>query len=141
GLSVTEQIQKNPDMLDPEWLAASKEWRDPQKWLALADRFLFPDERPEDMEWAHSTLRPMRLDGLAKDPLPPDAQFPPSACIIATLDRTINPAWQERVWREKNYGRLIRMESGHCPQMSRPGETAKLILEAVATGERRGRVE
>jgi pimeloyl-ACP methyl ester carboxylesterase len=134
GMSVMQQIESDPEMLSSEWVSAGPRWSDPANWRELAERFLFHDVVADDREWAYSTLRPMRLDAAFREPLTfsnqPDVR---SLCVIAVRDRTINPKWQERVWRARGAGTisLLHSTSGHCPHVSTPREIASKITIAA----------
>lgn len=130
GFSMLDQLQKDPEMLSAEWLRAGPSWSDPANWRELADRFLFHDVAPSLLDWAHSTIRVMRLDAAAREPFRPSSVAPVrSLCVICSGDRTINPDWQKRVWRERAPGAPMKiLGSGHCPYVSIPRETADAIL-------------
>lgn len=133
GKSVIEQYTLDPAMLGTEWVRSGRMWSDETKWRELADEFLFHDLPPDDRGWAHSTVQPMRTDSIVREPAPAGAPAPvPSLCIAATLDRTINPLWQRRVWREATGQEVAEIHAGHCPHVSRPEEVALLIARAVA---------
>jgi hypothetical protein len=133
GVSVLDQLQRTPDMLSADWIRAGSRWSDPVNWRELADRFLFHDVAPPILEWAHSTIRPMRLDGAAREPLASSSIAPVrSLCVVCSGDRTINPDWQQRVWRQRAPNGLMKvLDAGHCPHVSMPRETAGEILEAM----------
>jgi pimeloyl-ACP methyl ester carboxylesterase len=131
GISVIDQFQRDPGMLDPEWVRAGSRWADPSNWRALADEFLFHDVLLSAREAAYSTIRPMRIDAALREPFTFQAgAIPRSLCIVASLDRTIQPEWQRQTWRERNEGQLIGVGGGHCPHISTPRETANAILLA-----------
>lgn len=127
GMSVLEMAERDPDMLDPEWVSAGPRWADPANWRELADQFLFHDVVLADREWAYTTLRPMRLDAAFRERL--TFEHDPNLRMLsahALLDRTIHPKWQERTWRLTGapMGPIL---GGHCPHISTPLETAGAI--------------
>jgi pimeloyl-ACP methyl ester carboxylesterase len=133
GSSVMDQLQSEPDMLHPDWLRAGSQWSDSARWRELADHFLFQDVALSVREWAYSTIRPMRLDAAGKEPLSLSAiARVRSLLVVCQRDRTINPKWQERVWRTRaaEKGQLRHLDAGHCPHISTPRETAAEIEAA-----------
>jgi alpha/beta hydrolase family protein len=52
----------------------------------------------------------------------------PSSYILAADDRTIRPAWQRRMARERLGVEPLEIQSGHCPNVSRPAELAELLV-------------
>jgi len=139
GVTPLEQLQREPDMLNPAWVQVGRNWPD------HADDFLFHDVIISQREWAHSTLRPMRVDGMLREQLAVASIAPvPSLCIICGRDKTMNPDWQERAWLERGAGMLRRMDTGHCPHLASPRHVASHIdfatnserLASVATRER-----
>jgi pimeloyl-ACP methyl ester carboxylesterase len=119
-------------MFNPEWVAPGSGWLDPERWADLADRFLFHDCPEDTRRWARGTVHPMRIEGLLDEPCPMSSLINwPSICLIGSLDRTINPAWQEKVWRERTGKAVIKLEAGHCPHVSQPAKTADAILSAL----------
>lgn len=119
-------------MLDPEWARAGSRWADPSNWCTLADEFLFHDVLLSARETAYATIRPMRIDAALREPFTfqPGA-IPRSLCAVASLDRTVDPAWQRRTWLERGEGQLIGVGAGHCPHISTPRETAAFIMMAA----------
>lgn len=51
-----------------------------------------------------------------------------STYVVCTEDRALLPDLQERMARRA--GRVVRLDSGHCPQLSRPDEVVEVILSA-----------
>jgi hypothetical protein len=54
-----------------------------------------------------------------------------SVYIGAAQDRTILPAWQQTMARQRLDIEPIMIESGHCPNVSRPRELGALLLEVA----------
>lgn len=135
GRSAIDQFQNNPDMFDPEWVRVGAKWFDPGSWRELSDRFLFHDVPLSLLEWAHSTIWPMRIDSALREPLSVDVVAPVRATyVVCSLDRTINPEWQERSLRGRGYDAIVRLDAGHCPHISVPQETARAIIDACQAG-------
>ncbi len=122
-------------MFTPEWIAASRRWLEPSEWHALADEFLFHDCDDDVRAWAHTTVRPMRTDAAMNEPLSA-ALTADSVCVISESDRTVNPAWQHRVWRERFASTPIVLSAGHCPHVSRPADVAQIINTTAADTNR-----
>ncbi len=125
GLSAFDQVKSTPDLFHPGW--RGKDPRDP----AVAREFLFHDCPDELLPWAHSTVHvfyPKR----ALEEITPLKAWPdvPVAYIACSEDRTISPAWQMRVARERLRVEPRVLPGGHCPYFSRPRETADALVEA-----------
>jgi len=52
----------------------------------------------------------------------------PSTYIFCEQDNCVPPEKQERYLANLNAGKVIRMDSGHQPMNSRPGELAEILL-------------
>jgi pimeloyl-ACP methyl ester carboxylesterase len=136
GMSVMDQFAASPDMFDPEWVRAGPRWSDPANWRELADRFLFHDVLDSVREWAHSTVRPMRIETALREPLDAtEGGSVRSLCVPASRDRAINPEWQNRIWKERAMGLLSGTSTGHAPHVASPRETAAAI-ESACDAER-----
>src|SRR5438093_1211621 len=127
GLTALEQFEREPEILHADWVQAGRQWsRD------VAERFLFHDVVFSMREWAHSTVRLMRIDGMLRERFTGSTITPvPSLCIVCDRDRTINPQWEERAWRERTDAMLRRIDAGHCPHVSTPRQTAGAIMFAA----------
>jgi pimeloyl-ACP methyl ester carboxylesterase len=132
GCNVIEQFEKDRSMLFPDWVSAGAQWSDPAKWHDLAEKFLFHDVLLSEREWAHSTIRPMRLDAAFRETFTGESFAPVrSVCAVANRDRTINPEWQRRVWLEKGPAIMPLLGTGHCPHVASPLETVMSIRVAT----------
>ena len=133
GLNVIQQFEKDHSMLLPDWVAAGAQWSDPSRWRELADRFLFHDVLLTEREWAHSTIRPMRLDAAFREPFEGQSFAPVrSLCAVAIHDKTINPEWQKQVWFKNGPALMPMMGTGHCPHIASPLETVTSIRVAAS---------
>jgi len=56
----------------------------------------------------------------------------PSWYMVATADRMINPDNERRMAKRIN-AKTVEVNASHCPYVSRPKETAKLIEEAATS--------
>lgn len=128
GASIIDQVRAEPDMMCADWRAAGTRWIEPRDWPELAARFLFHDVPAERLAWAQTTVHPMRTDAALRTPAGNWGTAERRICVIATLDRTINPLWQERAWRERTGTAPVLVEAGHCPHVSVPEAVADIIL-------------
>ena len=123
GRSLRERFQADRRMFNPEWIG-----KDPINDHAVAREFLFHDCEPGIADWALTTLRLMYARAAIEEPCPLQ-RWPqlPSAYILATEDRTVNPDW----WREEVKRLLnispVELPGGHCPYVSRPAALADVL--------------
>lgn len=131
GKSVREQFVEDDSMFGRGWIEAGARWFDPAEQEGIAREFLFHDCDEAEIPALLQTLEMMDTRPLVTLPCPL-AKMPglPTTSIVATRDRTISPAWGRRVTRELLGIEPIEIDAGHCPQNSRPVETADL-LESV----------
>jgi hypothetical protein len=52
---------------------------------------------------------------------------------LAAHDRTIRPAWQRRMARERLGVEPIEIASGHCPNVSQPDRLAEILVDLDRT--------
>jgi pimeloyl-ACP methyl ester carboxylesterase len=125
GMTLDEQLEADPDMLNPAWVGV-----DPFQDHQAARRFLFHDCDPETAGWAIATQTPWYPEGLYSERCPL-AGFPPipSTSIVCAADRVIQPAWSRRVASDRLRAQVIELPGGHCPHLSRP----ELLAEALIT--------
>lgn len=132
GKSVREQFGEDPSMFSQAWIAAGKRWFEASELESLAREFLFHDCDDETLAWALGTMGMMDTRGLVTEPAPftkwPSVRV---ASIVATDDRTLSPGWIRRTSLRVLGKEAIGIKAGHCPQVSRPEETAR-ILEEIA---------
>jgi pimeloyl-ACP methyl ester carboxylesterase len=117
---------------DPGWVG-----KDPTEDDAVAVAFLYHDADQATLEWALSTRRlflPLGVYG-QRLPLAPEI---PSTYIVAAHDRTIRPAWQRRMARERLGVEPVEIASGHCPNVSRPDRLAELLVDVAGGGHPAG---
>lgn len=135
GRSFAEQLQTEPDMLDPQYLAGlgdpdehgSRGWVDEP----LANEILFADCDEDDARQAFQRLRRQaRTPYLV--PCPLDA-FPPAPAtyVLCTEDRLVNPDWSRRVAPERLGASVVELPGSHSPFLSRPADLAD-VLDAAA---------
>ena len=128
GMTLDEQLQVEPDMLNPAWVGM-----DPFQDHQAARRFLFHDCDQATARWAIATQTPWYPEGLYQERCPLMA-FPPvsSTSIICTGDRVIQPAWSRRVATDRLRARVVELPGGHCPHVSRPALLADAMTATTA---------
>jgi pimeloyl-ACP methyl ester carboxylesterase len=129
GMTLDEQLQAEPDMLNPAWVGV-----DPFQHHQAARRFLFHDCDRSTADWAIATQTPWYPEGMYNERCPL-AAFPPvpSTSVICVRDRVIRPAWSRRVARDRLHAQVIELPGGHCPHVSRPALLAKALISATAS--------
>ncbi|MBL8755454.1 MAG: alpha/beta hydrolase [Planctomycetes bacterium] len=135
GRSVRGQFAADATMFAPEWIAQGPRWRDPAAVPELARSFLFHDAEPEDLPAMLATMAPLDPSILVTESAPFTRWCAPTACLVATADRTLQPAWIERTCRRVLRHGPDRIETGHCPHQVRPDATARW-LDGLASARR-----
>lgn len=122
GVSFAEDARANlREAFDPDWPG-----KDPITDDEVASHFLYHDCDAATLRWALSTRRSF-YPAAVFDELLGLAPEIPATYILATDDRTIQPMWQRRLARERLGVEPVELNSGHCPNVSRPDELAELI--------------
>ncbi len=97
-----------------------------------ADTFKYwlHDCEPDIAYWAASRFRPQHFEPIMTEASPlkklPDIS---TSAIVCTNDRLINGQWAENASRNILKTEPILIDSGHCPQLSRPQELALLLMQ------------
>jgi pimeloyl-ACP methyl ester carboxylesterase len=93
---------------------------------AGARRLLYHDCVPETADAAIARLRFQRSmwTEVAEFDAWPEVE---TASIICTEDRLVNPAWSNRIARERLGVEPLELPSGHSPMLARPAELADLL--------------
>ncbi|HVF49576.1 MAG TPA: alpha/beta hydrolase [Pyrinomonadaceae bacterium] len=132
GASIREQLAVEPDMLNPEWLAAFRAGNDPSTNDDVAIKFLFHDCPPEAMSLGLATRTRMYAEGAMTEIFPLEA-LPevPSSYIVCSDDRTITPQWSRRTARERLGVEAVELPGGHCPYLSIPSHLADVLLKML----------
>jgi pimeloyl-ACP methyl ester carboxylesterase len=125
GKSVRDQLTEDPGMFVPGWLEAGARWFDASQQESIARNFLFHDCDERTLPWALETVGIFDTRHMATEPSPL-GEWPavPSACIVASEDRTLSPDWCRRMSRRLLGQDALEVQSGHCPMVSRPTELA-----------------
>jgi len=113
------------EAFDPGWIG-----KDPISDDAAAEHFLYHDCDDEARDWAFTTRREFYPECVYNELIALDGDIP-SVYIAATDDRTILPAWQQTMARDRLSVEPIMIESGHCPNVSRPLELSRLLIQAA----------
>ena len=126
--SFVDDVRANlAEAFDPGWVG-----KDPIADDAVAREFLYHDCDEPTAQWALSTRRAFYPAAVYREVLQLTPEIP-STYILATRDRTILPAWQHRLARERLGVEPIHIASGHCPNVSQPEQLADLIAMLSAT--------
>ncbi len=123
GMSVMQQIQADPSMINPAWMG-----KNPVAYESDAREFLFHDCSEERIQWALATMSLLFAKRAVMEATPLK-QWPevPMSYIVCADDRTIQPEWSRRAARERLGVEAIEIPGGHCPYVSRPAELAALL--------------
>jgi len=125
-LTFVEDVRANLSRaFDPGWVGTNPIADD-----AAARHFLYHDCDDEARDWAFTTRREFYPAGVYDERIALNGDIP-SVYIAATEDRTILPAWQQTMARERLGVEAITIESGHCPNVSRPVELSRLLTQAA----------
>jgi pimeloyl-ACP methyl ester carboxylesterase len=131
--SVREQFSADAGMFSRDWIEAGPRWFDKAEQPRLAEEFLFHDCDPATLAWAHSTVELFDTRHLVTQPAPfaawPEA---PAVSIVATDDRTLTADWGRRASRRVLGGEALEIQAGHCPQVSRSDEVARMLERLAA---------
>ena len=133
GSSIFGQFRStDPDMFKPKWIETGQAGKDPSQDDELAMQFLFHDCSGEVAEWALSTRILMYAKAAMNETFPFN-EFPQvrSSYIVCSEDRTINPSWSRRAFRERFGMEVVELPGGHCPYVSRPAHLASVLNELV----------
>jgi Alpha/beta hydrolase family len=125
-LTFVEDVRAHLDRaFDPGWVG-----KDPIADDAAARHFLYHDCDDEARDWALTTRREFYPEGVYSELVAVDHSIP-SVYIGAAHDRTILPGWQQTMARDRLGVEPIMIDSGHCPNVSRPLELSRLLLQAA----------
>jgi pimeloyl-ACP methyl ester carboxylesterase len=123
GRSATDQIFSD-GLLHEDWVAYSGA---PDSEDA-ARRFMFNDCAGTTLDWALTTVR-LWMPQPAYDEVTPLEAWPdiPSTYVLGTKDRIINQAWARPAATTRLGRPPIELDTGHCPQNSRPKALAQIL--------------
>ncbi len=94
---------------------------------------MFNDCDDATMDWALTTVR-LWMPQPAYDEVTPLEAWPdiPSTYVLGTQDRIINQAWARRAALTRLGQSPVELDTGHCPQNSKPDEVAHILNQVVA---------
>jgi len=110
------------EAFDPGWVG-----QDPTVDAEVAKEFVFHDCDELTLAWALTTRSLFLPTAVYDERVSLNRQIP-STYVLATADRTIRPEWQRRMARERLEVEPVEIDSGHCPNVSRPDELAEILL-------------
>lgn len=127
GRSTTAQVIED-GVLCHEWMNWPGAYDDPE----AARRFMFHDCPGEDLAWSLSTVR-LWIPQLAYDEITPLRSWPSIPCtyVVGTQDRIINAEWVRSTVPARLGVEPVEIETGHCPQNSRPDLVSALLSEVA----------
>jgi pimeloyl-ACP methyl ester carboxylesterase len=128
GRSATAQIAED-GVLRQDWMEVTFDPDDRE----TARHYMFHDCSDEDLEWSFSTVR-LLLPPRVYDEVTPMESWPevPSTYVLGTRDRVINPEWARTTVPLRLGVEPLEVDTGHCPQNSRPELLGQILTEAVA---------
>jgi hypothetical protein len=127
GRSVRDQITHD-GVLHKAWAT----WPGEPDSDEAARRFMFHDCDPSDLEWSLTTVRSF-LPRVAYEEITPLTSWPSvqSSYLLGRHDRIVNQEWARQVVPKRLGIAPREVETGHCPQNSRPELLAEILLEIV----------
>lgn len=126
--TMLDEVRASPaDVFNPEWPGS-----DPTADPVLAAYFLFHDCDLSTLRWALTTVRRFSPPRLAQEVVPL-ARAIPSTYVVASRDRTLRPEWCRRAAAVRLAARVVEVDGGHCPHVSRPAEVAAIV--GMTSGE------
>jgi pimeloyl-ACP methyl ester carboxylesterase len=131
GRSMFDQLQDEPDILNPRWVQGLSEpdeqlrttWVD----LDLARELICADC---DDAIAAASVNRLRPQSAYPNTLPfPLAEFPSvsSTYVVCTDDQFVSPQWSKRIARDRLGANLIELPGGHSPLLSQPSAVADVL--------------
>jgi pimeloyl-ACP methyl ester carboxylesterase len=132
GRSATDQIFGD-GLLHEDWVAYSGA---PDSEDA-ARTFMFNDCDRETLDWALTTVR-LWMPQPAYDEVTPLEAWPdiPSTYVLGTKDRIINQAWARPAATTRLGQPPVELDTGHCPQNSRPEALAEILNQVTIRAAR-----
>jgi pimeloyl-ACP methyl ester carboxylesterase len=132
GRSMLDQLQDEPDMLNPRWVEGLGEPDDQlrTRWidLELARELICADCDDFVTAAAIERLRPQSaFPNMLPFSLP---KFPSvsSTYVVCSDDQFVDPEWSRRIARDRLDADLIELPGSHSPLLSRPSALAEVLL-------------
>lgn len=132
GRSATDQIFGD-GLLHENWLNYPGEPDSPE----AAATFMFNDCDQTTLDWALSTVR-LWMPQPAYDEVTPLERWPdvPATYLLGTRDRIINQEWARAAVSSRLGRAPVELDTGHCPQNSKPQLVAHLLNPATICATR-----
>ena len=121
GYSLLGTFHADSSMFNPNWIGA-----DPLD-DATASKLLFHDCPNSELSRALSTRRLMVAKAAMSEVFPAGIRCPRTEYIVCAQDRTLTPAWMRRAAQDRLGVTAIEIDSGHCPQTSKPMMLADIL--------------
>lgn len=132
GRSVLDQLQDEPDMLNPRWVEGLGEPDDQlrTRWidLELARELICADC---DDSVAVAAIKRLRSQSAFPNTLPfPLSEFPSvsSTYVVCSDDQFVDPEWSRRIARDRLDADVVELPGSHSPLLSRASALAELLL-------------
>jgi pimeloyl-ACP methyl ester carboxylesterase len=115
------------ELRDDANVVAHDDWIgvDPTSDVDAARHFLFHDCDDTVTAWALTTLRSFRPTAVYDEVIA--GIDIPAAAIVPTNDRTLHAEWMTGAARQRLGVEPVRIDTGHCPHVSRPQTVADTI--------------
>lgn len=128
GRSATDQIFGDA-LLHEDWMG----YLDTHESEDAARSFMFNDCEGATLDWALTTVR-VWMPQPAYDEVTPLESWPdiPSTYILGTRDRIINQAWARPAAMSRLGRAPVELDTGHCPQNSKPDALAQILKQVTA---------
>ena len=131
GRSFRDQLRAEPDIFVPGYeagLAGSGEGAT-RRWVdyAVARETMYPDCAEADARAAFDRLRAQAVAPYAAPCSLERWPAVPSAYVLGTEDRIVNPAWSRRAGPERLGVAPIELPGGHSPYLARSAALAELL--------------
>jgi pimeloyl-ACP methyl ester carboxylesterase len=135
GRSMLDQLQDEPQMLNPRWVEGLSE-PDEQSRTTWVDQELARELICADCEdsVAAAAINRLRPQSAYPNVLPFSlAEFPPvgSTYVVCADDRFVDPRWSKRVARDRLGAHLVELPGSHSPLLSRPQALADVLFRAA----------
>jgi pimeloyl-ACP methyl ester carboxylesterase len=136
GASFSDQMRAEPDIFVAGYEAGigPPDDRRRTRWVdyGIALETMYPDCTDAVAAAAFERLRPQAA-GVYRHPCPLDAQPDvPTAYVVATEDRIVNPAWSRRAAVERLRVEPVELPGGHSPYLARPAALADLLEDQAS---------
>ncbi|OBB65550.1 alpha/beta fold hydrolase [Mycobacterium sp. 852014-50255_SCH5639931] len=132
GRSVLDQLQDEPDMLNPRWVEGLDEPDDQlrTRWidLELARELICADC---DDSVAVAAIKRLRPQSAFPNTLPFSlSDFPSvsSTYVVCNDDQFVRPEWSRRIARDRLDADVVELPGSHSPLLSRPSALAEVLL-------------